>query len=353
MENVVFVTGGAGFIGSALIRELHQNTEFEIVNIDALTYAASPEAVSDVTGSDRYHFEHVDIRNRDRLGTLFREYQPRAVLHLAAESHVDRSIDGAEDFVTTNVLGSFRLLEAARGYWQDLPSDAKAEFRFHHVSTDEVYGSLNDGGVFHAESTYSPNSPYAASKASADHFVRAWHETYGLPVIVTNSSNNYGPYQHPEKLIPRVITTAVTDSAIPVYGDGTNVRDWLYVEDHACALRTVLGRGEIGETYLIGAREEHQNIEIVEKICALLDEKIPRSDGASYRRQISFVEDRPGHDQRYAIDPTKLEEELNWSAREPFENALEETVEWYLEHSQWWRECLSESEGAERLGVIE
>lgn len=353
MEDCIFVTGGAGFIGSAAIRELHHETQLEIVNIDALTYAASPEAVSDVSGSDRYHFEHVDIRNRDRLDSLFREYRPRAVLNLAAESHVDRSIDRPEDFVTTNVLGSFRLLEAARMYWQDLLSDSKAEFRFHHVSTDEVYGSLNDRGVFHVESPYSPNSPYAASKASADHFVRAWHETYGLPVIITNSSNNYGPYQHPEKLIPRVITAAVTGSTIPVYGDGTNVRDWLYVEDHARALRTVLVRGEVGETYLIGAREEHQNIEVVEKICTLLDDKTPRSDGASYRSQISFVEDRPGHDQRYALDPTKLEEDLNWSAQEPFAIHLEQTIEWYLDHSRWWKERFAGGGGVERLGVIE
>lgn len=353
MENTVFVTGGSGFIGSAVIRELHHETNLEIVNIDLLTYAASPEAISAISGSDRYHLERVDIRNRTRLDTLFREYRPRAVLHLAAESHVDRSIDGAENFVTTNVLGTFRLLEATRGYWQDLPSNSKAEFRFQHVSTDEVYGSLDSEGVFDEESPYSPNSPYAASKASADHFVRAWHETYSLPVIVTNSSNNYGPYQHPEKLIPRVITAAVTDSVIPVYGDGTNVRDWLYVEDHARALRIVLDGGTIGETYLIGAREQHQNIEVVEKLCAVLDEKKPRSDGASYRSQISFVEDRPGHDQRYALDPTHVEDELSWSALTSFEAGLEETVEWYLEHSQWWRKRLSESEGAERLGVIE
>lgn len=345
----LLITGGSGFIGSALVRHLMRTTPHDIVNVDCLTYAASPEAVEDAPLSKRYAFEQQDICDAAAMARVFAQHQPDGVIHLAAESHVDRSIDGPADFVRTNVFGTFTLLEAALQYWQALPPESRAAFRFHHVSTDEVYGSLGDTGYFTESTAYAPNSPYSASKASSDHLVRAWHHTYGLPVVVTNCSNNYGPYQFPEKLIPVMILNALEGKPLPVYGQGTNVRDWLYVEDHACALWQVYQQGANGREYNIGGHNEKRNIDLVHALCALLDELRPDA-GGSYARLITHVVDRKGHDLRYAIDATRIEQELGWRPQETFETGLRKTVIWYLEHLDWCRRVQGGNH-RERLGL--
>jgi dTDP-glucose 4,6-dehydratase len=346
----ILVTGGAGFIGSAVIRALFQNTNAGIINVDKLTYAADLASVGDVSASDRYLFERADICDGSALSGIFRTHQPTAVLHLAAESHVDRSIDGPAEFVRTNIVGTQTLLEISRAYWSKLADDRKERFRFHHISTDEVYGSV-DSGLFTEQSPYRPNSPYAASKAASDHLVRAWHHTYGLPVIVTNSSNNYGPYQFTEKLIPLMICRALDKRPLPVYGSGDNVRDWLYVEDHALALITVLTKGRSGETYNIGGSAETANIDLVERLCAILDRLHPDVEGP-YRRLITFVPDRPGHDFRYAIDHTKIRRELGWHPRETLESGLAKTVEWYLANRPWLDRIRAGKYDGRRLGIV-
>ena len=351
----LLITGGAGFIGSALIRHLIENTDYQVVNLDKLTYAGNLESLAPVSDSDRYAFEQVDICDGREVERVFREHRPDAIMHLAAESHVDRSIDGPADFIQTNVVGTTVLLEAARGYWNELEGAAKAAFRFHHVSTDEVYGDLGPEGLFTEETPYAPSSPYSASKASSDHMVRAWHRTYGLPVVITNCSNNYGPYQFPEKLIPLVILNALEGKPLPIYGKGDQVRDWLYVDDHARALMRVLEQGRDGQTYNIGGHNEKTNLEVVHGLCAILDEKRPRRPGgiASYADLITHVADRPGHDLRYAIDAGKIQRELGWTPQETFDTGLEKTVDWYLENSLWCQRVLDGSYRRERLGVIE
>ena len=332
----ILVTGGAGFIGSALVRHLIQNTSHQVLNLDKLTYAGNLASLEDVVRSDRYSFVQGDICDRELLDLTLRQFQPDAVMHLAAESHVDRSIDGPTAFVETNVLGTYTLLEACRAYWAGLETPQRDAFRFHHISTDEVYGDLDGTGALFTEDTpYAPSSPYSASKASSDHFVRAWGRTYGLPILITNCSNNYGPYHFPEKLIPLVIINALHGKSLPVYGDGQQVRDWLFVEDHARALLKVLEKGIVGETYNIGGHNERTNLEVVNTICALLDELAP-SD-ASYSDLIAFVTDRPGHDLRYAIDASKIERELGWVPEETFESGLRKTVEWFLKNETWWQ----------------
>ena len=334
----LFVTGGAGFIGSALIRLLMAESDWRIVNIDKLTYAGNLESLAelaDLGDPQRHIFSRTDICDRAALDSLFAEHQPVGVIHLAAESHVDRSIHGPGDFIETNISGTYTLLEAARAYWSALEAAPKAAFRFHHVSTDEVFGSLGDTGLFVETSPYQPNSPYSASKAASDHLVRAWHHTYGLPTVITNCSNNYGPCQFPEKLIPLMIHNAVSDKPLPIYGKGDNVRDWLHVDDHARALRLVFERGIVGDTYNIGGHNEKTNLDVVDTLCALLDELKPRHDGRSYREQKITVADRPGHDKRYAIDATKIERELGWTPRETFESGLAKTVRWYLDNPAW------------------
>jgi dTDP-glucose 4,6-dehydratase len=345
------VTGGAGFIGSALIRHLIRETDHTVLNVDCLTYAGNLDSLSSVTRSDRYRFEQVDICEGAELRRIFDQYRPQAVFHLAAESHVDRSIDGPLLFLHTNVVGTCALLTEARRYYAEMDEAQGAEFRFIHVSTDEVFGSLGPQGMFTESSPYDPNSPYAASKAAADHFARVWQRVYGLPVIVTNCSNNYGPFQFPEKLIPAMILRALERRPLPVYGDGRNVRDWLYVDDHVRALMTVLERGRIGETYGVGGGAERQNIEVVGQICDALDEIRPRGDGRSFRGQVTFVADRRAHDRRYAIDATKLRTELGWEPRESFETGLRRTVEWYLEHEAWWARIRETTYRGERLGI--
>ena len=347
----ILVTGGAGFIGSAVVRQLLAETDAFVVNVDKLTYAANLSSLPGAEGNPRYVFEKVDICDAAELRRVFDTHQPDAVMHLAAESHVDRSIDGPGEFIQTNVVGTFRLLEAARGYWSALPAEAKDRFRFHHISTDEVFGTLGEDGFFTETTAYSPNSPYSASKASSDHLVRAWHETYGLPVVLTNCSNNYGPYHFPEKLIPLMILKGLAGEKLPVYGKGDNIRDWLYVEDHARALRLVLEKGRIGESYNIGGHNERTNLEVVRAICAHLDEMDPA--GAPHDRLISFVTDRPGHDKRYAIDAGKIERELGWTPLETFESGLRKTVAWYLENRGWWQAILNGSYQGERLGLKE
>jgi dTDP-glucose 4,6-dehydratase len=351
MSDTILVTGGAGFIGSSLVRYLVGEAGARVVNVDALTYAGNLDSLADVAGSDRHVFEQVDICDAAALGRIFGEHRPRAVMHLAAESHVDRSIDGSAAFVRTNVLGSYTLLEAARVYWKGLPAPDRDRFRFLHVSTDEVYGSLGETGLFSESTPYEPRSPYSASKAASDHLARAWHHTYGLPVLVTNCSNNYGPYQFPEKLIPVVILKALAGSPIPVYGRGENRRDWLYVDDHVRALMQVLERGVVGETYNIGGNNERSNLEVVKKICGLLDELAPASSGDAYESLISFVADRPGHDWRYAIDATKIADEVGWSPSESVDSGLRKTVSWYLENREWYERILSGSYRLERLGL--
>jgi len=348
----VLVTGGAGFIGSALIRQMIRETDLSVVNIDCLTYAGNLESLAEIAESPRYRFEKEDICDSRAIRRVFEEHEPDAIVHLAAESHVDRSIDGPALFIQTNVIGTFTLLEAARDYWRTAPAALREHFRFHHVSTDEVYGSLPADGLFTEVTAYAPNSPYAASKAGSDHLVRSWHKTYGLPVVTTNCSNNYGPYQFPEKLVPHIILSALEGKPLPVYGDGGNVRDWLYVDDHAAALRLVLEKGEIGQVYNVGGHNEHRNIDVVHMICDLLDELRPRDDGASYREQIAFVEDRPGHDRRYAIDATKIASALGWEPRESFQTGLRKTVQWYLDNEGWWSRVRSGEYRGERLGVL-
>ena len=342
----ILVTGGAGFIGSAVVRHAVR-AGHSVVNLDALTYAANLENVRPVANSPLYQFEHVDIRDRATLDRIFEAHAPDAVMHLAAESHVDRSIDGPGDFVDTNITGTFNLLEAARAHWARL--GRPEAFRFHHISTDEVYGTLGPTGQFTEDTPYAPNSPYSASKAASDHLVRSWHETYGLPVLVTNCSNNYGPYHFPEKLIPVVILKALAGEPIPVYGAGENVRDWLYVEDHADALLTVLTRGAVGRTYNIGGENERRNIDLVRTICAILDEKRPKA--TAYADQITFVTDRPGHDLRYAIDPTRIRTELGWRPSVTVEEGLARTVQWYLDNDAWWRPLQNRLGVGTRLGV--
>ena len=351
MPQTILVTGGAGFIGSAVVRLLIAETEARVVNLDALTYAASGTALAGVEDSPRYAFEQADIRDADRLTGIFARHRPDAVMHLAAESHVDHSIDGPEDFIQTNVVGTFRLLQAARAYWETLEGEARAGFRFHHVSTDEVFGSLGADGFFTEDTAYDPRSPYSASKAASDHLVRAWGETYGLPVLLSNCSNNYGPYHFPEKLIPLMILKGLRGEQLPVYGDGSNVRDWLFVEDHARALWTVLSRGVPGESYNVGGHNEKTNLEVVETICDLLDRFSPRADGVSRRSQITFVADRPGHDQRYAIDPGKIDRELGWTPRETFESGIEKTVRWYLDNAAWWQPIIQRQDALARVGT--
>jgi dTDP-glucose 4,6-dehydratase len=350
----IIVTGGAGFIGSAVVRHIINNTQDEILVLDSLTYAGNLESLDTITSSDRYKFEHVDICNRQGLDRVFTEFQPDVVMHLAAESHVDRSIDGPATFIETNIVGTYTLLEAARQYWLALDDAAKKAFRFHHISTDEVYGDLHGTEDLFTETTpYAPSSPYSASKASSDHLVRAWLRTYGLPTIVTNCSNNYGPYHFPEKLIPLTILNALEGKALPVYGDGAQVRDWLYVEDHARALYKVVCEGAIGETYNIGGHNERKNIDVVQTICRLLDELVPNKPGnlLKYEDLITFVTDRPGHDMRYAIDASKIDRELGWKPQETFESGIRKTVEWYLANQAWWIRVKDGSYAGERLGL--
>lgn len=353
MTDTILVTGGAGFIGSAMVRHLIANTSHTVVNVDALTYAGNFDSISAAAASPRHLFERVDIRSRHEVRRLFAEYRPRAVLHLAAESHVDRSIDAPAVFIETNINGTFNLLQAAHEYWEALPTGERDEFRFLHISTDEVYGDLGDTeGTYFTETTpYAPSSPYSASKAASDHLVRAWHRTYGLPAIITNCSNNYGPYQFPEKFIPQMILSALEGKDLPIYGDGRNVRDWLYVDDHVDALLTVLERGQVGEVYNIGGLSERRNIDVVHEICAILDELQPRAGGGSYADQIAFVADRPGHDRRYAIDITKISTELGWRPTETFETGLRKTIAWYLANEEWWGRIRSGAYRGERLGV--
>ncbi|EJB8688864.1 dTDP-glucose 4,6-dehydratase [Vibrio parahaemolyticus] len=352
----ILVTGGAGFIGSAVVRHIIRDTQDSVVNLDKLTYAGNLEALVDVADSDRYYFEQVDICDRTELDRVFSEHQPDMVMHLAAESHVDRSIDGPAAFIETNVMGTYHLLEAARQYWSSLEEANQSAFRFHHISTDEVYGDLEGTDDLFTETTsYAPSSPYSASKASSDHLVRAWQRTYGLPTLVTNCSNNYGPYHFPEKLIPLMILNALDGKPLPVYGDGMQIRDWLFVEDHARALYKVVTEGEIGETYNIGGHNEKANIEVVKTICALLEELRPDKPAGveSYESLITYVKDRPGHDVRYAIDATKIAQELNWTPEETFESGIRKTVEWYLNNPQWWQRVLDGSYSLERLGAGE
>ncbi|MEQ8784381.1 MAG: dTDP-glucose 4,6-dehydratase [Roseibium album] len=343
----ILVTGGAGFIGSAVIR-LAVQRGLSVVNVDALTYAACLENVASVADDPLYAFEKADIRDRAALQRVFAEHRPDAVMHLAAESHVDRSIDGPSDFIDTNIGGTFNMLEASRRYWEDM--GRPEGFRFHHISTDEVFGSLGKEGLFTESTGYDPRSPYSASKAASDHLVRAWHETYGLPVVVTNCSNNYGPYHFPEKLVPVVILNALAGKSIPVYGKGENVRDWLYVEDHADALLLVLQKGTSGRSYNVGGENERRNIDLVRTICELLDRKRPKAEG-TYADQITFVTDRPGHDMRYAIDPSRISDELGWRPSVSVEEGLEKTVQWYLDNETWWRALQSRKGVGERLGT--
>ena len=354
MNATILVTGGAGFIGSAVVRHLIDNTSYNVVNVDKLTYAGNLESLEVVSSHPRYHFEQVDICDAEAVRRVFTQYQPDLVMHLAAESHVDRSIDGPAEFIQTNIVGTFTLLEAARTFWQELPKDKQQRFRFHHISTDEVYGDL-DGvdALFTEDTSYDPSSPYSASKASSDHLVRAWHRTYGLPVVVTNCSNNYGPYHFPEKLIPLMILNALSGQSLPVYGDGQQVRDWLYVEDHARALVHVATQGAVGQTYNIGGHNEKTNLEVVHTICSLLEELAPdkKKGIATYKELITFVQDRPGHDLRYAIDASKIDETLGWKPEETFESGMRKTVQWYLENVKWWQRVQDGSYQRERLGV--
>lgn len=353
MANRILLTGGAGFIGSAVVRHLIQNTKCEVANLDKLTYAGNLDSLSSIAESSRYQFYPVDICDSDALDGVFREFQPDAVMHLAAESHVDRSIDGPGDFIQTNIVGTYTLLEATRRYWCTLSDSDKLEFRFHHISTDEVYGDLDSTDEYFTETTpYAPSSPYSASKASSDHLVRAWQRTYGLPVLVTNCSNNYGPFHFPEKLIPHIILNAIHGKPLPVYGDGGQIRDWLFVEDHARALCKVLSHGVVGETYNIGGHNEKRNIEVVEILCDLLEELAPlKPQGVErYRDLITFVKDRPGHDLRYAIDASKIENDLGWVPLESFESGIRKTVLWYLENQDWWQRVFSGEYQLGRLG---
>src|SRR5690554_1028977 len=368
----ILVTGGAGFIGSAVIRHIIHNTQDSVINLDKLTYAGNLESLTEVSDNERYAFEQVDICNRAELDRVFKQHQPDAVMHLAAESHVDRSIDGPAEFMQTNIIGTYNLLEAARAYWNELDTERKQAFRFHHISTDEVYGDLphpsdvkseelseksehpshltpNPLPLFTEQTSYAPSSPYSASKASSDHLVRAWLRTYGLPVLITNCSNNYGPYHFPEKLIPLVILNALEGKSLPIYGEGDQIRDWLHVEDHARALYKVVTKGKLGETYNIGGHNEKQNIEVVQTICDILQQLRPKE--AHYREQIAFVQDRPGHDRRYAIDASKIQQQLGWVPKETFETGIRKTVQWYLDNLDWCQRVQDGSYQRERLGV--
>lgn len=347
----ILVTGGAGFIGSAVCRYVIRETNATVINVDKLTYAGNLDSVAEIADDPRYRFEKVDICDELEVARVFHEHQPDAIMHLAAESHVDRSIDVPAAFIQTNIVGTYVLLEVARRYWEELEGAREASFRFHSVSTDEVYGSLGATGAFTEETPYRPNSPYAASKAASDHLVRAWTKTYGLPAVTSNSSNNYGPYQFPEKLIPLIIIKALAGQQLPVYGRGDNVRDWMHVEDHAAALWMVLREGVPGETYNTGGGNEVSNIDVVRRICALLDEMAPAADGRSHTERIAFVPDRPGHDKRYAIDATKISRELGWSPRESFDSGLRKTVRWYLDNRAWWQRILETQYRGERLGL--
>lgn len=363
----ILITGGAGFIGSAVVRHIIENTQHSVVNLDKLTYAGNLESCASAADSSRYAFEQVDICNRTELDRVFKEHQPDVVMHLAAESHVDRSIDGPGDFIQTNIVGTYNLLEAARSYWSSLEGQRKQAFRFHHISTDEVYGDLPHPDefadpaeaaqhLFTETTAYAPSSPYSASKASSDHLVRAWHRTYGLPILVTNCSNNYGPYHFPEKLVPHIILNALAGKPLPVYGDGSQIRDWLYVEDHARALVKVATEGVVGETYNIGGHNEKRNIDVVHILCALLEELASeqKPEGlVKYQDLITFVKDRAGHDVRYAIDASKIERDLGWVPEETFETGMRKTVQWYLDNKDWWQRVLDGSYRLERLGEYE
>ena len=350
----ILITGGAGFIGSAVVRHIINDTQDSVINVDKLTYAGNLESLESVSGNPRYAFEQVDICDKAELERVFNQYQPDAVMHLAAESHVDRSIDGPAAFIETNIVGTYTLLEVARAYWHNLSIEKKAAFRFHHISTDEVYGDLEGTNDLFTENTpYAPSSPYSASKASSDHLVRAWWRTYGLPTIVTNCSNNYGPFHFPEKLIPLMILNALEGKKLPVYGNGQQIRDWLFVEDHARALYKVVTEGKVGETYNIGGHNEKANIEVVQTICRLLEELAPNKPAGveKYEDLITYVTDRPGHDVRYAIDATKIGKELGWAPQETFETGIRKTVEWYLNNQKWWSRVLDGSYNRERLGA--
>ncbi|UXN04957.1 dTDP-glucose 4,6-dehydratase [Bartonella sp. HY406] len=344
----ILVTGGAGFIGSALCRHLVAQGH-EVFNIDKLTYAGNLQSLKSIENSENYQFHQLDIADRNAIGALLVGQSIEAVMHLAAESHVDRSISGPDAFIDTNIVGTFHLLEAVRAYWQNLDADKQKAFRFHHISTDEVFGDLPfDEGIFTEETPYHPSSPYSASKAASDHLVRAWNHTYGLPVVLSNCSNNYGPFHFPEKLIPLVILSALAEKPLPIYGKGENIRDWLYVEDHARALETIVLKGKVGESYNVGGKNERTNLQVVKSICDILDKQKPRSNGQSYHQLISFVTDRAGHDRRYAIDPTKIENELDWHAQETFETGLEKTVEWFLKNQWWWEPLLQRAKLAKK-----
>lgn len=347
----ILVTGGAGFIGSNLVKHLIHKTEYQVVNVDKLTYSGNLDSLTDVADDARYQFEQVDICNKEALQSIFAKHQPDFVMHLAAESHVDRSIEGPIDFLNTNIFGTFNLLEAARAYWQNLNAGQKALFRFMHISTDEVFGSLGSEGYFREDTSYKPNSPYSASKASSDHLVRAWQHTYELPTLITNCSNNYGPYQFPEKLIPVVILKALKGEPIPVYGQGENIRDWLYVDDHVKALMTVVENGRVGQTYNVGGNTEQTNLELVRKICDILNKQKPNKTIGDYKNLITFVQDRPGHDLRYAIDSSKIQNELNWKPEMTLDTGLRETVSWYLNNQEWWKRILSGAYRLERIGL--
>ena len=347
----ILVTGGAGFIGSALVRHLIAHTGHEVLNIDKLTYAGTLTTVASVEDDPRYRFLQADICDADAIRAAIAGFRPDVITHLAAESHVDRSIDGPGAFIETNLVGTFTMLSEARAYWQAMPEIARAAFRFHHISTDEVYGSLGDTGLFAEDTPYDPRSPYSASKAGSDHLVSAWGHTYGLPVVITNCSNNYGPFHFPEKLIPLMIVRALAGESLPVYGKGDQVRDWLYVDDHVRALQAAFERGQPGRTYNVGGNNEKQNIEVVQTVCAILDRLRPRTDGASYTAQIAYVADRPGHDKRYAIDASRIRDELGWTPQETFETGIEKTVAWYLANEAWWRAIVDERQAVARRGI--
>lgn len=348
----ILITGGAGFIGSALIRYIIHHTEDSVMNVDKLTYAGNLESLTSVANNPRYQFAQVDICDKAKMQQVFNEFQPDVIMNLAAETHVDRSIDSPDAFLQTNIFGTYHLLEISRRYWQNLSDERQEKFRFHHISTDEVFGDLDNTNDFFTETTpYAPSSPYSASKASSDHLVRAWHRSFGLPTLITNCSNNYGPFHFPEKLIPLMILNALQGKPLPVYGDGSQVRDWLFVEDHAKALYLVVTQGKIGESYNIGGNNERKNIEVVETICALLDELRPQA--TPYANLISFVKDRPGHDKRYAIDATKIKQELGWQPEHSFETGMRKTVQWYLDNRTWWENILNGKYQLQRLGVIQ